>query len=54
MIYMNCCGYIMWDVFVDWVLGVMNDGDVVVDFDFDLVGEGVYLEVKVVVISVGK
>ncbi|HCY9391447.1 TPA: Fe-S cluster assembly protein SufD [Enterococcus faecalis] len=52
--YMNRRGYIMRDASVDWALGVMNDGDVVADFDSDLVGEGAHSEVKVVAISAGK
>ena len=35
-------------------LGIMNDGDVVADFDSDLVGEGAHSEVKVVAISSGR
>jgi Fe-S cluster assembly protein SufD len=52
--YMNRRGHIMRDASVDWALGVMNDGDVVADFDSDLVGEGSHSEVKVVAISAGK
>ncbi|KAF1299342.1 Fe-S cluster assembly protein SufD [Enterococcus sp. JM4C] len=52
--YMNRRGYIMRDASVDWALGVMNDGDVVADFDSDLVGEGAHSEVKIVAISAGK
>lgn len=52
--YMNRRGHILRDASVDWALGVMNDGDVVADFDSDLVGEGAHSEVKVVAISAGK
>ncbi|MBP2097974.1 Fe-S cluster assembly protein SufD [Enterococcus rivorum] len=52
--YMNRRGHIMRDASVDWALGVMNDGDVIADFDSDLVGEGSHSEVKVVAISAGK
>lgn len=52
--YMNRRGYIMRDAMVDWAIGVMNDGDVVADFDSDLVGEGGHAEVKVVAISGGR
>lgn len=51
---MNRRGYIMRDAYVDWALGVMNDGDVVADFDSDLVGDGAHAEVKVVAISGGR
>ncbi|GFH42229.1 Fe-S cluster assembly protein SufD [Lactococcus hodotermopsidis] len=39
---------------IDWNLGVMNEGDVVADFDSDLVGEGSHAELKAVAISSGK
>lgn len=52
--YMNRRGHIMRDASVDWAMGVMNDGDVVADFDSDLVGEGAHSEVKIVAISAGK
>lgn len=52
--YMNRRGYVMRDASVDWALGIMNDGDVIADFDSDLVGEGSHSEVKVVAISSGR
>lgn len=52
--YLNRRGYIMRDASIDWAIGVMNDGDVVADFDSDLVGEGAHSEIKVVAISAGK
>lgn len=52
--YMNRRGYVMRDASVDWALGIMNDGDVIADFDSDLVGEGAHSEVKVVAISSGR
>ena len=52
--YMNRRGYIMRDASLDWALGIMNDGDVIADFDSDLVGEGSHSEVKVVAISSGR
>lgn len=52
--YMNRRGYIMRDATVDWAIGVMNDGNVIADFDSDLVGEGAHAEVKIVAISSGK
>ncbi len=52
--YMNRRGYIMRDASVDWAIGVMNDGNVIADFDSDLVGEGAHAEVKIVAISSGK
>jgi Fe-S cluster assembly protein SufD len=52
--YMNRRGYIMRDASVDWALGVMNEGNIVADFDSDLVGEGSHSEVKAVAISAGR
>lgn len=52
--YLNRRGYIMQDASVDWAIGVMNDGDVIADFDSDLVGSGAHSEVKIVAISAGK
>lgn len=52
--YMNRRAHIMQDASVDWALGIMNDGDVVADFDSDLVGQGSHSEVKVVAISSGR
>ena len=52
--YMNRRGYVLRDAMVDWAIGVMNDGDVIADFDSDLVGEGAHSEVKAVAISAGR
>ena len=52
--YMNRRAYVRRDASVDWALGIMNDGDVVADFDSDLVGEGSNAQVKVVAISGGR
>lgn len=52
--YMNRRGYIMRDATVDWALGVLNDGNVIADFDSDLVGEGSHAELKAVAISAGR
>ncbi len=39
---------------MDWALGVMNDGNVIADFDSDLVVPVSHSEVKVVAISAGR
>lgn len=52
--YINRRGYIMRDASIDWAIGVMNNGDVIADFDSDLVGAGSHAEVKVVAISGGR
>ncbi|WP_165002754.1 MULTISPECIES: Fe-S cluster assembly protein SufD [unclassified Enterococcus] len=52
--YMNRRGHILRDASVDWAIGVMNDGNVIADFDSDLAGEGAHAEVKIVAISSGR
>ena len=52
--YMNRRGYLMRDSMVDWAIGIMNDGNVIADFDSDLVGDGAHSEVKIVAISTDK
>lgn len=52
--YINRRGYLMKDSSIDWAIGLMNDGNVIADFDSDLVGEGSHSEVKIVAISSGK
>ncbi|MHC9000228.1 Fe-S cluster assembly protein SufD [Enterococcus bulliens] len=52
--YMNRRGYLMRDASIDWAIGVLNDGNVIADFDSDLVGEGSHAEVKAVAISAGR
>ena len=44
----------MRDAPIEWAIGVMNDGNIVADFDSDLVGEGSNAQVKVVAISGGR
>ncbi|MBF8807488.1 MAG: Fe-S cluster assembly protein SufD [Enterococcus lacertideformus] len=52
--YINRRGHILRDTSIDWAIGVMNDGNVIADFDSDLVGEGAHAQVKIVAISSGK
>ena len=52
--YLNRRGHLMRDARIDWALGFMNDGNIIGDFDSDLVGEGSHAETKVVAISTGK
>lgn len=42
------------DATIDWALGVMNQGNVVADFDSDLVGRGSHANLKVVALSSGR
>ena len=39
---------------IDWAIGVMNEGNVVADFDSDLVGNGSHADLKVVALSSGR
>ncbi|VTU47195.1 Fe-S cluster assembly protein SufD [Latilactobacillus sakei] len=52
--YLNRRGHLMRDARIDWALGFMNDGNIIGDFDSDLVGDGSHAETKVVAISTGK
>lgn len=52
--YINRRGSLGRDASIDWAIGIMNDGDIIADFDSDLVGTGSHAEVKVVAISSGK
>lgn len=42
------------DATVDWAIGVMNEGNVIGDFDSDLMGNGSHANLKVVAASSGK
>lgn len=42
------------DATVDWALGIMNEGNVVCDFDSDLLGNGSHANLKVVAASSGR
>ncbi|MFC3928510.1 Fe-S cluster assembly protein SufD [Streptococcus caprae] len=42
------------DASVDWAIGVMNEGNVVADFDSDLIGNGSHANLKVVAASSGR
>lgn len=49
--YMSRRGRLANDATIDWALGVMNEGNVVADFDSDLIGNGSHADVKVVALS---
>ncbi|EXJ24067.1 Iron-sulfur cluster assembly protein SufD [Alkalibacterium sp. AK22] len=53
-VYFNRKGYTHRDSTIDWAIGVMNSGNVVCDFDVDLVGEGSSSDLKAVGISSGR
>ncbi|WP_228099198.1 MULTISPECIES: Fe-S cluster assembly protein SufD [unclassified Granulicatella] len=52
--YVNRRGNIGKDANVDWAIGALNDGNLIADFDSDLVGTGATSHIKVVAISSGK
>ena len=52
--YMTRRGRLADDARIDWALGVMNEGDVIADFDSDLIGQGSHAELKVVALSSGR
>lgn len=39
---------------INWSLSIMNDGNVIADFDSDLLGEGSHADLKVVAVSAGR
>ncbi len=42
------------DASIDWAIGLMNQGNVVADFDSDLKGNGSHANLKVVALSSGR
>ena len=52
--YINRRGYLEKDATIEWALGIMNDGNVIADFDSELRGVGSTAKVNVVAISTGK
>ncbi|KRM04467.1 iron sulfur ABC transporter [Liquorilactobacillus ghanensis DSM 18630] len=52
--YLNRRGHLDDDAKIDWSMGMMNDGNIVGDFDSDLIGSGSHAEVKVIAISTGR
>lgn len=51
---MNRRGRLANDASIDWALGIMNEGNVVADFDSDLMGTGSHANLKVVALSSGR
>ncbi|MFC3932186.1 Fe-S cluster assembly protein SufD [Streptococcus dentapri] len=52
--YMSRRGRLDRDASIDWALGVMNEGNVIADFDSDLIGDGSDANLKVVAASSGR
>lgn len=42
------------DALIDWAIGLLNDGNIIADFDTDLKGQGSHSEIKVVGLSAGR
>jgi len=49
--YISRRAYVGQNSFIDWSIGLMNDGNTIADFDTDLYGEGSHSEIKVVDIT---
>lgn len=52
--YISRRGHLLKDASIDWAIAVMNQGNVIADFDSDLVGDGSHAEIKAVGLSSGK
>lgn len=52
--YISRRGKLGQDASIDWAIGVMNEGNVVADFDSDLIGNGSHADLKVVALSSGR
>ena len=52
--YVNRRGYLGKDATINWALGIMNDGNVIADFDSELRGDGSHSQVNVIGISTGR
>ena len=51
--YISRRGRIGRDASIDWALGIMNEGNVIADFDSDLIGNGSHANLKVIGLSSG-
>lgn len=52
--YISRRGKLGQDASIDWAIGIMNEGNVVADFDSDLIGNGSHADLKVVALSSGR
>ena len=52
--YISRRGLLSKDASIDWAVGVMNEGNVIADFDSDLKGDGSHADMKVVALSSGR
>lgn len=52
--FINRRGRLAHDASIDWALGIMNEGNVVADFDSDLIGKASHANLKVVALSSGR
>lgn len=51
--YMNRRGKVVRDASIDWAMGILNDGNIIGDFDTDLIGDGAQSTAKLVSIASG-
>lgn len=49
--YINRRGHLAKDASIDWAIGIMNNGNVICDFDSDLYGDGSHSTIKAVAVS---
>lgn len=47
-------GHLERDSSIDWAIGIMNDGNIIADFDSDLIGDGANSIIKAVAVSTGR
>ncbi|HJB24741.1 MAG TPA: Fe-S cluster assembly protein SufD [Candidatus Jeotgalibaca pullicola] len=52
--YINRRGHLGKDSSIEWAIGVMNNGNVICDFDSDLMGDGSHSEIKAVAVSTNR
>ncbi|EHI69274.1 Fe-S cluster assembly protein SufD [Streptococcus ictaluri] len=52
--YISRRGRLEKDATIDWALAVLNEGNVIADFDSDLIGQGSHADLKVVAASSGR
>lgn len=55
IIYVNCCGVVCGcDSKIEWVFGLMNDGDMIFENIINFYGDGIYGDMKMVVVGRGE
>lgn len=54
IIYVNCCGVVGKDGCIEWVLGLMSEGNIVLENIMYLMGDGLYGDIKMVIVGCGE